>query len=82
MHLLQFGYRGDIVPLVILLRTLDYRVSQVSCNIKKQYTSASTVCLFSNETKNDGINQKLIKVIIFYKKYLKEYVLAFVSAKS
>ena len=41
-----------------------------------------TVCLFSNETKDDGINLKRIEIIKFRKKFLKEYVLAIVCAKS
>ena len=43
---------------------------------------SSTVCLFSNETKDDGINPKQIEIIKFQKKFLKEYVLAFICAKS
>ena len=41
-----------------------------------------TVCLFSNETKDDGIDPKQIEIIKFQKKFLKEYVLAFICAKS
>ena len=44
--------------------------------------SPHTVCLFSNETKDDGINPKQIEIIKFRKKFLKEYVLAFICAKS
>ena len=49
---------------------------------QKRRKSEYTVCLFSNETKDDGINPKPIEIIKFRKKFLKEYVLAFICAKS
>ena len=47
-----------------------------------RFDCSITVCLFSNETKDDGINPKQIEIIKFRKKFLKEYVLAFICAKS
>ena len=52
------------------------------CHNEKLFNGTITVCLFSNETKDDSINPKQIEIIKFRKKFLKEYVLAFICAKS
>ena len=41
----------------------------------------TTVCLFSNETKDDDMTPTQIEIIKFRKKFLKEYALAIVCTK-